>query len=298
MRNLKGKRALITGSAQGIGKAIATALAQRGCEIVLTDLQPEPLAATATELRRLGVPIASYLLDVTDPAAVLAVRDQIHRDLGTVDIVVNNAGTVFGGSFLDVPLERHLLTYRVNTLGLVAVTHAFLPDLIGRPEANLTNITSASAFVGLPFGTTYASSKWAALGFSEGLRLELAELGHGHVTVTAVCPSYVKTGLFDGVKLPTSTDWLTPERLAALVVRGIERNKALVLAPAIVRSTPFFRGVLPLWAFDWIGRLFGINTTMHTWRGHSTSTPATSAAATASAQVASSAPGRDEAGVP
>jgi short-subunit dehydrogenase len=208
------------------------------------------------------------VLDVTDAAAVCAVRDQIHRDGGSVDIVVNNAGTVFGGSFLDVPLEKHLLTYRVNTLGLVAVTHAFLPDLIGRPESNLVNIASASGFVGLPFGTTYASSKWAVIGLSEGLRLELKELGHRHVAVTAVCPSYVKTGLFDGVTLPTNTDWLTAERLAELVVRGIERNKPYVLAPWLVHLTPFLKGILPLSVMDWVGNYFGINTTMYSWRGH------------------------------
>ncbi len=277
MRTLKGKRALITGAAQGIGKAIALELAQRGVDIVLTDLRPEVLATAADDVRARGVTVSTYVLDVTDAEAVHTLRDQIRREVGPIDILVNNAGTVFGGAFLDVPLEKHLLTYQVNTLGMVAVTHAFLPDLIARPEANVTNIASASSFIGLPFGTTYASSKWAALGFSEGLRLEMLELGHRHVTVTAICPSYVKTGLFDGVKLPTTTDWLTPERLAIAAVRGIERNKPLVLAPSIVRTTPFFRGVLPLRVFDWVGRIFGVNTTMYTWRGHtahsSTSAP-------------------------
>jgi short-subunit dehydrogenase len=205
--------------------------------------------------------------------------------------VINNAGTVFGGSFLDVPLEKHLLTYRVNTLGLVAVTHAFLPDLIARPEANLVNIASISGFVGLPFGTTYASSKWAVIGLSEGLRLELKELGHRHVAVTAVCPSYVKTGLFDGVKLPTSTDWLTPERLAQLVVRAIERNKAYLLAPSVAHLTPILKGVLPMALMDWVGGFFGINTTMSEWRGHGGGSVTTS-------QVESSDAVRDKATVP
>lgn len=268
MRDLKGKRALVTGAAQGIGKSIALALARRGVEIVLTDLRLESLATAAAEIRNLGVPVWTYALDVTNHQAIAELRDRLRTEVGPLDILVNNAGTVFGGAFLDVPLERHLLTYQVNTLGMVAMTHAFLPDLAARPEANVTNIVSASAFVGLPFGTTYASSKWAGLGFSEGLRLELCELGQRHVTVTAVCPSYVKTGLFEGVKLPTTTDWLTPDRLAEQVVHGIVRNKPLVLAPAIVRTTPFFRGVLPLRLFDWVGRIFGVNTTMYTWRGH------------------------------
>lgn len=291
MRNLSGKRALVTGGAQGIGRAIAVSLTKRGAEIVLSDLNADALEATASELAASGLRVSTYVLDVTDTVAVREIRDCIVRERGPIDILVNNAGTVFGGSFLDVPLEKHLLTYRVNTLGLVAVTHAFLPDLISRPEANLVNIASISGFVGLPYGTTYASSKWAVIGLSEGLRLELKELGHRHVAVTAVCPSYVKTGLFDGVKLPTNTNWLTPERLAEKIVRGIERNKPYVLAPWQAHLTPILKGVLPMSVMDWVGRYYGINTTMSSWRGHG-------APATATAQPSEAAnPTRDRAPV-
>lgn len=268
MRNIEGKRALVTGGAQGIGRAIAESLARRGAQIVLTDLRPEPLEKAAAELAASGARVMSYVLDVTNNEAIGEVRDRIHRDGGPVDIVVNNAGTVFGGAFLDLPLEKHLLTYRINTLGLVAVSYAFLPDLIGRPEGHVVNIASASAFVGLPFGTTYSSSKWAVIGFSEGLRLELKELGHRHVGVTSVCPSYVKTGLFDGVKLPASTDWVTPERLGELVVRAIQRNRAYVITPWLVYLSPLLNGMLPTPVLDWVIRLFGVNKTMYSWRGH------------------------------
>ena len=132
-----------------------------------------------------------------------------------MDVLVNNAGIVHGGPFLDVPVERHLATYRVNVLGLVAVTHAFLPDLIASADSHLVNIASASGYIGLPHGSTYASSKWAVIGFSESLLLELELHGHRHVHVTTVCPSYVTTGLFDGARAARTTSLLSPERLAA-----------------------------------------------------------------------------------
>ena len=212
MRDLTNKRVLVTGAAGGIGRETSMAFARAGAEIVLTDLAEEQAGGVAEEIRSAGGKASAYALDVTDPAALTELRERIHDEAGPVDVIVNNAGVVFGGSFLDVPLEKHLLTYKVNTLGLVATTHVFLPDLIGRQEGHVVNIASASGFIGLPYGTTYASSKWSVIGFSESIRLELADLGHRHVGVTAVCPSYVDTGMFDGVRPPLMTRLLTPKK--------------------------------------------------------------------------------------
>lgn len=276
MRTLGGKRVLVTGSAQGIGLAIATRFARAGADVVLTDLNEAALPQAAETIRAQGRQVWTYRLDVTDHEAIAATRERILDEVGPLDVLVNNAGTVFGGAFLDVPLRKHLLTYEVNALGLVAMTHAFLPDLIARPEAHLVNIASASAYIGLPFGTTYASSKWAAMGFSEGLRLELEELGHRHVHVTTVNPAYVATGLFNGAKPPRLTQFLTPEGLADDVVRGVLGNRPLVLTPSVVRTSPFFRGILPVRWFDRVGRWFGITTSMQQWRGHGAAPPPTS----------------------
>jgi short-subunit dehydrogenase len=202
VRTLHDKRVLITGGASGIGKAIAARMAAGGAVLELADLDEKALHEAAAELRESGARVRPHVMDVTDPAQIAAVRAAIHADGAALDVVVNNAGLVHGGAFLDVPLERHVETYRVNVLGLVAVTHAFLPDLVAGGDGHVVNIASASAFIGLPYGATYASSKWAVLGFSESLAVELALEGHRHVHVTAVCPSYVATGLFDGVRPP------------------------------------------------------------------------------------------------
>ncbi len=267
MRDLTNKRVLVTGAAGGIGRETSMAFARAGAEIVLTDLAEEQAGGVAEEIRSAGGKASAYALDVTDPAALTELRERIHDEAGPVDVIVNNAGVVFGGSFLDVPLEKHLLTYKVNTLGLVATTHVFLPDLIGRQEGHVVNIASASGFIGLPYGTTYASSKWSVIGFSESIRLELADLGHRHVGVTAVCPSYVDTGMFDGVRPPLMTRLLTPKRTAARIVSGVSRNKPFVIAPSLVHLAPALRGILPLRIVDWIGSAFGTSTSMKSWRG-------------------------------
>src|SRR5262245_22535729 len=166
VRTLSGTRALVTGGASGIGKAIADRFAGAGAEVVLVDLNEAALRETAAAFERAGRRVRTYVLDVTEISRIVGLRETIARGAGRIDVLVNNAGLVFGGAFLEVPLEKHLTTYRVNTLGLVAMTHAFLPDLIAAPDAHVVNVASASGLVGLPFGATYASSKWAVLGFS------------------------------------------------------------------------------------------------------------------------------------
>lgn len=267
MKSLQNKRALITGGARGIGLSIARAFAAAGAEIVLTDIDEEKLDETRSSLTAAGAECHAYVLDVTDDSAIAAARDRLHEEVGRIDLLVNNAGVVYGGAFLEVPLERHLQTFRVNTEGLVAMTHAFLPDLIAAQESHLVNMSSASGLVGLPWGTTYAASKWAAFGFSESLRLELERTGNDHVGVTVVCPSYASTGMFAGVKPPRLTTFLTPEKLAAKIKRAVLAGSPYVLEPWLIKITPFLKGVLPRPARDLLSDLFGATTGMRSWTG-------------------------------
>ena len=267
VRSLGGKRALVTGAASGIGKAIAGELARAGCELLLVDVNASALAATAEEFRAGGTTVRTHVVDLTDSSRILGLREQIHQDGGPIDVLVNNAGVVFGGAFLDVPLERHLTTYRLNTEALVAMTHAFLPDLIGGKDGHVVNIASAAGFIGLPFGATYASSKWAVIGFSESLALELVLQDHPHVHVTCVCPSYVATGLFAGARPPRATRFLTPERVAQLTVRAVLANRPFVRAPWLVRVTPAMKGLVPFRMFYRVAAWLGVNTSMMQWRG-------------------------------
>ncbi|HWB09248.1 MAG TPA: SDR family NAD(P)-dependent oxidoreductase [Pirellulales bacterium] len=268
MRDLNGKKVFITGAGHGLGREMAIAFSSAGAEVIATDLTAHGVDETVGLVNQAGGRAAGYPLDVTDNAMVLSVRERVHSEHGPVDVLVNNAGVAYGGAFLDVPLEEHHATYRVNLLGEVAVTHAFLPDLIGRSEAHLVNVASASGFIALPYATTYASSKWGVLGFSESIREELRLLGHRHVSVTAVCPSYIDTGMAAGVRVPRLSRMLRSADVARLVVAAVKKRHELVLTPWLVKITPFSKGVLPPSWFrrtcDWLG----ITASMSTWYGH------------------------------
>jgi short-subunit dehydrogenase len=267
MRSLNEKRVIITGGGSGIGRCLALRFAREGAEVHLADRDLVAAETVARSIASAGGRAAAWQLDVADPAAILSFRARMLDAAGPPDVLVNNAGIVYGGAFLDVPLERHDATFRVNTLGVAAVTHAFLGDLLGRPEAHLVNIASAAAFTGLPFGTTYAASKWAVLGFSESIRLELREQGRRHVGVTTVCPGYVGTGMFEGARALRLTRILTPERIADLTVRAVLRNREMVMTPWVVALGPTLRGILPRRIFDAVAALFGAQSSMADWKG-------------------------------
>ena len=270
--DLAGKRALITGAGHGLGRAIALEFARSGAMVVVADREPDRVAAVVAEVRALGRDAVGYPLDVTVPDQIAAVRTQLRADRGPIDVLVNNAGVVAGGPFLDVPLDRHLGTVAVNLNGVLAVTHTFLPDLLARPAARVVNIASASAVVALPYAAGYAATKWAVLGFSESLREELHLAGHRQVRVSAVCPSYMATGLFDGAKPPLLTRLLTPEAVARAVRRAAERGTEFVLLPRSVRLLYAVAGVLPRRLYLGLCRRLGVSASMTGWRGHGPST--------------------------
>lgn len=266
---LRGRRVLVTGGGGGIGRALAGRFALAGCAVLVADRDADAAGTTAATIRDGGGEALELVLDVTSRESVLRVRDELQQRDALPDVLVNNAGLVHGGAFAEVDLDRHLDTYRVNVLGLVAVTHAFLPDLVARPAGWIVNIASASAFLPLPFGATYASSKWAVVGLSESLRRELRLTGSGHVGVTTVCPSYVDTGLFAGARPARTTRLLTTEEIAERTVRAVTRGAPFVMAPWSVRLLPLFRGLLPTFAFDRVLDALGATRSMEGWRGRS-----------------------------
>ena len=196
MTHLRDKRVLITGSGHGLGRELAKAFAKAGCEVIVTDRDADRVQDTVAMLTKSNHRAFGYAMDVTSAASVQDAHDRVFAEHGPIDILINNAGIVCGGTFEHLPLERHKAIYDVNCLGPVNVTHTLLPELLMRPESHIVNIASASALMPLPFAATYASSKWALLGFSESLREELRLTGHEDVHVTSVCPGYISTGMF------------------------------------------------------------------------------------------------------
>ncbi|NQV26991.1 MAG: SDR family NAD(P)-dependent oxidoreductase [Rhodopirellula sp.] len=272
MKNLKSRRILITGAGHGLGLATARAFAKAGAFVIITDREPERVSEAVHVIQSEGLLCTGYVMDVTAPADVRNVRDRIHADHGPINVLINNAGIVTGGKFLDVPLEKHLVTYEVNTKGPVIVTHLFLQDLLDSDEGHIVNIASASALIALPNAATYASSKWAVLGFTDSIREELELTGRGHVGVSAICPCYISTGMFEGAKAPLLTPILTPENLAAKIVRCVLKRKTHLLTPGLVRLIPLGKATWPRAVFRRLLMFLGVYQGMEDWKGHKVAT--------------------------
>jgi short-subunit dehydrogenase len=261
---IAGSRVLITGAGHGLGLAIAEAFARAEAQVVVTDLDADRVQQSVAKFPGAG----GYQLDVTNAEQIADVRSRLLAEHGPPDILVNNAGIAFGGAFLDVPLARHLATVNVNLSGLLAVTHAFLPDLLARPVGHLVNIASASAVIALPNATTYAASKWAVLGFTESLQEELRLQRRRNVCVTAICPGYISTGLFTGADPGPLAGWLTPERVAKAVVKAVERRREFVMLPRMLRLMYGLCAGFPRSVYKSLGRMLGVSRSMSGWQGH------------------------------
>ena len=246
---------------------MAEKLASRLATVIIVDINLEAATALANNIKSTGGKAHAVYADLSKIESIKKCRQEV-LDLGiNIDILINNAGVVFGGEFEKQPLEKHLLTYRINVDGMVAMTHSFFNDLRSSQDANIVNIASASGYLGLPYGTSYASSKWAVIGFSESLRLELIERDITNMHVTTVCPSYINTGMFSGVKAPLFVPWLRPDDIVEKIIQGIEKNCAFVREPFMVKWLDLFKGILPLRLFTAVNKFLGVSTSMTNWKG-------------------------------
>ncbi|MBC7712558.1 MAG: SDR family NAD(P)-dependent oxidoreductase [Rhizobacter sp.] len=267
MKNFADKKVLITGGASGIGRLMAEKLAKRGAVVIIVDINLEAAKATANEIKTSGGKAYAVYANLGDLESLKKCKAEISAMGLSVDVLINNAGVVFGGEFEKLSLDKHLLTYRINIDGMVAMTHLFFDQLRKGQDSNIVNIASASGLIGLPYGTTYSSSKWAVIGFSESLRLELTERKITNIHVTTVCPSYISTGMFAGVKAPLLLPWLKPETIVEKIIHGIEKDCAFIREPFVVKWVEFLKGILPLRVFTYVNKILGVSTSMTHWKG-------------------------------
>lgn len=265
---LRGKSVLVTGGASGIGRAVAQKLARAGSRIVIWDLDPAGIERVVSELSSLdGGSHAGFVCDISQRAQVSAMAARVKQEIGPIHIVVNCAGVVSGKPFLELSDTQIERTIQVNTLGLIWVLRAFLPDMIEAGEGHLVTVASAAGLIGVAGLTDYCASKWAAVGLDEALRVELTKSAP-RLKTTIVCPYFVNTGMFDGVA--TRFSWLLPilkeDYVAERIVRGIRRNRRQVLMPWMVHTIAPLR-VLPVWLFDKIANILGVNAAMDAFCG-------------------------------
>lgn len=269
MTEVAGKRVLITGGASGIGRQLADEMAALGANISLWDIDPDGLQRAAAQLQAFNVDVHTMVCDLSDKTAIRNGAAQMRENDLHVDVLVNNAGIVSGGFLLDISDEQIERTFAVNTLALFWMTRAFLPDMIHAGAGHIVTVASAAGFTGTARQVDYSASKFAAVGFDEALRVELAKLGTP-VTTTVVCPFYVDTGMFAGVK--TRFSWLMPilpqDYVVKRMVNAIRRNHRRLIMPRMVYSV-FLMRLLPVAVMDALMRFFGISQTMDDFKGRS-----------------------------
>ena len=255
-RNLSGKVAVVTGAGSGIGRATALALAERGANLAVCDIDEAGLAETCDRIKALGRDVFSQTVDVAQADAMQAfaqgTRDALHR----VDIVVNNAGIGVAGLFVDVPLEAWTKILGINISGVVHGCHAFLPGMIeAGAGGHIVNIASMAGYCQAPGMTAYGTTKFGVLGLSESLR---AELSLHDIGVTAVCPGVINTAIVRTSQTYGAND--DPE-LREQGIRAFERRNYTPerVAQGILRAIQKNRGVAPVspeaWGGYWIKRL-------------------------------------------
>ena len=269
MTDFNGSNVLITGAVSGVGRLLTEKIAAEGGWVILWDKNKAGLHALQKELDARGQKASTYECDLADRAAVYATAERVLADCGQVDVLINNAGLVSGMSVLEAPDKDILDTFAVNTLALMWTTRAFLPGMIERNRGHLVTVASAAGLVGVPRLADYCSSKFAAFGFDESLRLELKEQGH-NIHTTVVCPYYIATGMFRGVK--TRFSWLLPilepENVADRIVKAIRNNRQRLIMPRFITMI-FLTRLLPPRLFDAVLGFLGVNKSMDEFTGRS-----------------------------
>ncbi len=272
LKDVSGRHVLVTGAAMGMGRLFAErALAEDAASVVLWDVDAERLAKTAAELGASGARVRADVVDVSDRAGVAAAAEAVLDDVGTVDVLVNNAGVVRGNHyFWETDTERDMaFTMNINAIGPMTVARAFLPAMIdSQRPARLVNLASAAGLTANPRMAAYAASKWAVVGWSESVRLELEQAGYDHVKVTTVCPYYIKTGMFDGAQSAPLLPLLEPADVVDETWGAMLKGKAFVVMPKTVLLSEAVKGIVPIGVRDFIAdRLLGVYHTMDDFHG-------------------------------
>ncbi|MDR2312935.1 MAG: SDR family oxidoreductase [Spirochaetaceae bacterium] len=267
MKDIHGGVVLITGGASGIGRIMALDFARRGARVTVWDLDAAALSELETEAAASGLALTGVVCDVSDRAAVYRRARALEKNPGPPDILINNAGVVSGKTLLETPDEKIEQTMAVNVFPLFWTVKAFLPSMLERGRGHIVTIASAAGLIGVRGLADYSVSKFAAIGFDESLRMELRRVKSA-VKTTVVCPFFIDTGMFRGVKtrFPLLLPILKSGDAAARIVRAVLKNKKRLIMPRFVHAVLWLR-ILPLGILDAVADFFGINHSMDAFTG-------------------------------
>jgi NAD(P)-dependent dehydrogenase (short-subunit alcohol dehydrogenase family) len=255
MKRFEGRVAVVTGAASGIGRGTSLALAERGCDLALADVNEQGLKQTASAVEARGRRASVHVVDVARLEQVQALAEDVIREHGHVHIAVNNAGVTVGGTLEEQSFEDWEWIVGINFWGVLYGCKVFVPLIRREDEGHVVNVSSMLGFIGVPGQSSYCATKFAVRGLSEAL---YAELSGTNIGVTSVHPGAVSTGIVAGARnmpegerkpaLESLARGMAPEQAGRLIVRAIEKNKLrLRIRPESYLS-------------DWLKRLLPVGT--------------------------------------
>jgi NAD(P)-dependent dehydrogenase (short-subunit alcohol dehydrogenase family) len=243
MSIFNGKVAIVTGAGSGIGKGLAEELARRGTHVVISDINAERIAADADGIVKTNGKVTASTLDVSKYDAVKKNIDDTVAAYGRIDFIFNNAGIGIAGPAKDFSIDDWRKVIDINLYGVVYGASIAFPIMMKQGFGHIINTASIEGLVPMPSTVSYAASKYGVVGLTNALRIEGADYG---VKVSAVCPAYIKTAIFNDSKminidrqklLAQLPDWIgiTPEECANVILRGVERNKAFIVVTLLAK---------------------------------------------------------------
>lgn len=264
---INNKTILITGGCSGIGKIMGRIALEKGArQIVLWDINENALQQTMQEFSKLGQ-VSGFQADISNPESVEKAYQNTKQACGDIDILINCAGIITNNKTFAEQTDQDIIrTVSINTEGAMFVTLRFLKDMKRRNSGHICNITSAGGMLAMPKMAIYSASKWAAIGWSESLRIEL-QREKSAVGVTTIAPYFIDTGMFEGVRSKVFKIQ-DPEKVALKTIRAIEKNTIFKGIPFSFHFIRFMQGIFPFRLFDpFFGDLFGLYTTMDHFTG-------------------------------
>jgi short-subunit dehydrogenase len=243
MDNIGGKTIAITGAARGIGYATATALLARGAVVVIGDRDVAVLESAVAGLSSLGT-VSGHPLDVTDRESFATFLDKARTDGdGHIDVLINNAGVMPVGPFLEQSEGAIRSSIEVNVYGVLTGCQLVLPEMVRRRRGHIINIASMAGVVAVPGQVVYAGSKFAVVGLSTAMADEFAPQG---VNVTVVMPTFTNTELVSGTATTAGTKRVQPDDIAAGVVKALDNPaKTHLSVPGPLRFVGSLTSLLP-----------------------------------------------------
>jgi hypothetical protein len=249
MTDLRNKTVFITGASSGIGEEIAYEAARKGAIVLLSARRVEKLEKVKETCQKLSNDKAYvFPLDITDPEAIEKVIKEAIEKVGTIDVLVNNAGLGYTEEFLSFDMERAETIFRINVLGLMYVTQLVALHMAEKKTGHIFNVASIAGKIATPKTAVYSASKFAVIGFSNALRLELKPL---NIQVTTVNPGPVETAFFDSFDpdreyLESIKHFvLTPEKVASKTIKAIGTSKREINLPLILEGASRFYHLFP-----------------------------------------------------